>query len=107
MSREVMEQDLRAPEFRHGTPDDYERRDDGKIVRKDRFVRGMQDIAAIVFGSRHDYEIPDVVAAVHRLKSVRLGDVLDNARHVYEDDAKGMEVIDYIQAVLDNAKEPA
>jgi len=46
MTREVMEKDLRAPEYREGKPEDYEFRSDGKIVRKDRFKRGMQDIPA-------------------------------------------------------------
>lgn len=104
MTREVTERDLRAKEYRDSNPEDYEFRDDGKIVRKDRFERGMRDIASIIFGPRHGYEIDDVVAAVHRLQGVRLMEVLDNARFVYEDDPKAQEVLDYIKAVLDNPK---
>jgi hypothetical protein len=107
MSREVMERDLRAPEFRQGDADEYEFRDDGKIVRKDRFIRGMQDIASIIFGSRHDYEIGEVVAAVHRLKGVQALAAIDGARYVYEDDPKALEVLDYVKAVIDNPKESA
>jgi len=107
MSREVMERDLRAPEYREGKPDDYEFRGDGKIVRKDRFMRGMQDIAAILFGSRHDYEIPDVIAAVHQLQGVRLSEALDAARDVFESEPKALECIDYIKAVLESQKGPA
>ncbi len=105
MNHDVTEQDLRAPEFRDGSPADYERRGDGKIVRKDRFKRGMQDIAAIVFGASYDYEIRDVVAGVHKLKGIVLRDAIANARDVYEGDAKAQEVLDYVQAVLDNPRE--
>lgn len=100
MSREVMEKDLRAPEYREGKPEDYEFRDDGKIVRKDRFMRGMQDIAAILFGGRHQYEIPEVIAAVHRLQGVRFNEILDQAREVFEGEPKALECIDYIQQVI-------
>ena len=106
MTREVSEKDLRAPEFRHGSPDDYERRDDGKIVRKDRFVRGMQDIATILFGGRHQYEVPEVVAAVHHLNGVRFEKAIADARYVFESEPKAMECLDYLQAVLDS-KTPA
>lgn len=107
MSREVMERDLRAPEFLHGKPEDYEFRPDGKIVRKDRFMRGMQDIAAILFGSRHDYEIPDVIKSVHALQGVRLTEALDMACEVFESEPKALECIDYIKAVLATKKGPA
>jgi hypothetical protein len=100
MSREVMEKDLRAPEYREGKPEDYEFRDDGKIVRKDRFMRGMQDIAAILFGGRHQYEIPEVITAVHRLQGVRFNEILDQAREVFESEPKAMECIDYLQQVI-------
>jgi len=107
MSREVMERDLRAPEYREGKPDEYEFRGDGKIVRRDRFQSGMRDIAAIVFGSGHDYEIAEVIKAVHRLQSVRLVDALDMAREVFESEPKALECIDYIKAVLESRKGPA
>jgi len=107
MTREVSEKDLRAPEFRHGGPEDYERRDDGKIVRKDRFVSGMQDIAAILFGARHQYEIAEVVTAVHRLNGIQLEKAISNARDVYEGEPKALECLDYLQAVIDAAKERA
>lgn len=100
-----MERDLRAPAYRDGKPDEYEFRSDGAIVRKDRFQTGMRDIAAIVFGCGHDYEIADVVKAIHNLQGVRLAEVLGNAREVYEGDAKALECIDYLQVVLDNKKE--
>lgn len=98
--REVTEQDLRAPQYREGEPDEYEFRNDGKIVRKDRFVRGMQDIAAILFGARHQYEIAEVVAAVHRLQGVRATDLIEQAREVFESEPKALECLDYMQAVI-------
>lgn len=65
--RVVTERDLRAPEFAEGTPDDYEFRDDGKIVRKDRWERGIHSIAAILGHSRRGFEIPDLVEELRLL----------------------------------------
>ncbi len=104
---EVTERDLRAPQYRDGNPDEYEFRADGKIVRKDRFVRGMQDIAAILFGGRHQYEIAEVVAAVHRLQGVRVKDLIDQARDIFESEPKALECLDYMQAVIDTQAERA
>ena len=99
-----MERDLRAAEFSDGKPDEYEFRSDGKIVRKDRFQRGMRDIAAIVFGCGHDYEIADVVKAIHRLQGVRLVEAINMARDVFESEPKALEAIEYLKAVLDTQK---
>jgi len=100
MAREVTEQDLRAPQFREGGPGDYEFRSDGKVVRKDRFQRGMQDIAAIVFGSSHDYEIPEVIAAIRQLQGIELLAAIEDARNVYSDEPKELECLDYVAEVL-------
>lgn len=105
MSREVTERDLRAPQFREGGPEEYEFRSDGKIVRKDRFKRGMQDIAAILFGGSYDYEIPEVVAAVHKLNGVQLAEAIENARAVYESEPKALECLDYLEEVIKARRE--
>jgi len=105
VSREVTERDLRAAEYSDGRPDEYEFRSDGKIVRKDRFQRGMRDIAAIVFGCGHDYEIVDVIKAIHSLHGVRLAAALDMALDVFESEPKALEAIEYLKAVLDTQKE--
>jgi len=105
VSREVMERDLRAPAYREGKPDEYEFRSDGAIVRKDRFQTGMRDVAAIIFGCGHDYEIAEVIKAVHRLQGIRLVEVLDMARDVFESEPKAQECIDYLQVILDTPKE--
>lgn len=105
MSREVIERDLRAPAYREGNPDEYEFRSDGKIVRKDRFQSGMRDIAAIVFGCGHDYEIADVIKAIHRLQGVRFVETLEMARDVFESEPKALECIEYLKAVLESTKE--
>lgn len=107
MTREVMEKDLRDPAFREGDISEYEFRADGKIVRKDRFERGMRDIASIIFGPRHGYEVDEVVAAVHRLQGVRVLEAISDARYVYEDHPRALEVLDYIKAVFQNPKEPS
>ena len=66
--REVTEFDLRAPEFqRHDIkPEDYEFRDDGKVVRKDRWETTVRNIVSILGWSRREFELPEVVAEVRR-----------------------------------------
>lgn len=68
LKREVTEFDLRAPEFQHPDikPEDYEFRDDGKVVRKDRWETAVRKIVSILGWSRRDFEIQDVVAEVRR-----------------------------------------
>lgn len=63
--RTVTEQDFRLPEFRDAKPEDYEFRKDGKLVRKDRWERGIGNIVAALGMSRKEFEIEDVVKAVH------------------------------------------
>lgn len=70
MTQEVTEFDLRAEEFKHPDvkPSDYEFRDDGKIVRKDRWITGFRSVASAAgFNSRSGFEIPDVVGKVERV----------------------------------------
>lgn len=66
--RQVTEIDLRDPKFpQHTKPEDYEFRDDGAIVRKDRWEMGIQSIRCIVGFVGRDWEIADVVNAVRKL----------------------------------------
>lgn len=58
--RQVTERDLRKPEFMDAKVEDYEIRDDGAIVRKDRWEMGIRRLAGMVNCSR-DFEIPDVL----------------------------------------------
>ena len=64
--RPVRESDFRRPEYVGEDPDDYEFRDDGKIVRKDRWETGIRKIAATLGVSR-GFEIDDLVAKVTKL----------------------------------------
>lgn len=66
MKREVTERDFRRPEFIDANVDDYEFRDDGVLVRKDRWERGIRAIAGILEWQRRPYEIPEVVAEIER-----------------------------------------
>ena len=67
MSREVTEDDVRMPEFKGVALSDLEIRDDGKVVRKDRWERAVRSIAAMVgLDARSGFEIPDVVDAIRR-----------------------------------------
>jgi len=64
--RKVTEQDFRKEEFVGSNPDDYEFREDGAIVRKDRWQIGILNIASIL--SLRDFEVSDVVEKVRELK---------------------------------------
>lgn len=66
-NRPVTEADFRMPEFRDAKPEDYEFRDDGKLVRKDRWQTGMFSIAESMGLSLRSFEIDDVVEAVEKL----------------------------------------
>lgn len=62
MKRPVTELDFRAPEFRDAKVEDYEFRDDGKVVRKDRWETSFRSIAyALGFNGRNGFELPQVV----------------------------------------------
>jgi hypothetical protein len=66
--RTVTEMDFRMPEFRDAKAEDYEFRDDGKIVRKDRWERAVRSVAfAIGFTGRKEWEIEDVVERVREI----------------------------------------
>jgi hypothetical protein len=68
MSKEVTLRDMLMPEFRHADPADYEFRGDGKIVRKDRWEKGIFAIArALGINCRDGFDIPDVVYAVEAI----------------------------------------
>ena len=65
--RKVTERDFRMPEFIDADPEDYEFRADGKIVRKDRWMRAVNSIRHLVGVDGREYEIDDVIAAVEKL----------------------------------------
>lgn len=58
--RQVTERDFRKPEFIDANVEDYEIRDDGAIVRKDRWEMGIRRLASMLGNSR-DFEIPDIL----------------------------------------------
>lgn len=62
-----MERDLRMPEFRDANLEDLEFRDDGKVVRKDRWETGIRKIRDALGDHRRNFEISDVVQAVNAL----------------------------------------
>lgn len=67
MTRTVTELDFRMPEYRDAKVEDYEFRADGKLVRKDRWERGIQSIRSIVGICSREFEIDEVVDAVREL----------------------------------------
>lgn len=68
MNRQVTERDFRMPEFKDAKIEDYELRDDGKVVRKDRWEKGIYQIQGIIGSCRREFEIDEVIEAVYRLK---------------------------------------
>ena len=66
MKRNVTEADFRIPEFRDAKVEDYEFRDDDKLVRKDRWEQGIRRIATC-FGITRDFEIDDLVLWVRAI----------------------------------------
>lgn len=67
ISRPVKEEDFRKTEFANAKVEDYEFRDDGAIVRKDRWQTAISNIRHMVGISNREYEISDVVDAVEKL----------------------------------------
>ncbi len=67
MSRAVTEADIRLPEFRYAELKDLEVRDDGKIVRKDRWEVGICRIAGAVGLNVRSFEVDVVVSTARRL----------------------------------------
>lgn len=65
--RPVTEIDFRQPQFRDAKVEDYEFRNDGAVVRKDRWERAVQTIRELVGIHSNEFEIDDVVAKVERL----------------------------------------
>lgn len=72
MNKEVSITDFLMPEFKGANPEDYERRTDGQIVRKDRWVNGMRKILTIVGLNDCNFEINDIVERVRQLASHEL-----------------------------------
>lgn len=64
MQKIVTERDFRKEEFRNANPDDYEFRDDGEIVRKDRWEVGMRRLAA--FMGKNSFEVSDIVDEIRQ-----------------------------------------
>lgn len=75
-SQEVTENDFRSPEFRGADTRDYEKRPDGKIVRKDRWESAVRAIAGLVgFDARDGFEVDEVVQRVRELVATAPADV--------------------------------
>lgn len=70
--RKVTFDDFIMPEYRGKNPEDYEFREDGKIVRKDRWENGIHRIHTLLINAGlmakdPEFEIDDVVNAVRSI----------------------------------------
>jgi hypothetical protein len=64
----VTEVDFRVPKYRNAKPEDYEFRDDGALVRKDRWEMGVLEIARLMgYETRKSFEIDLLVFSVEQL----------------------------------------
>lgn len=88
-SRPVTERDLRMEEFRWLEAEDLEHleiREDGKIVRKDRWENGIQSIRIALGDTRKEFEIPEIVSAVRALvRSIPVPAEESEAEESYQD----------------------
>lgn len=107
MNREVTELDLRLPEFKHPSVklEDLEFRNDGKIVRKDRWETGMHQIAAAAgFATRGDgYEIDEVIDRIQDAFAVL--DALNNLRIEHVDVQTMLSNVDGALPLLNKLKD--
>lgn len=67
MTRIVTERDFRKPEFTNADPADYEFREDGAVVRKDRWQTAVHQIRSLVGPKGREFEITQVIEAVEKL----------------------------------------
>lgn len=66
--RQVTEADFRMVQFRDAKPEDYEFRDDGVLVRKDRWEMAVRSIASTMgYGARTGFEIDCLLHSVELL----------------------------------------
>jgi hypothetical protein len=70
--RIVTEKDFRKEEYIDEKPEDYEFRDDGVLVRKDRWLRAVFKIGNMVGISTRSLEIPEVIDALNLILEDRL-----------------------------------
>ena len=65
--RPVTERDVRIPQFQDADLSDLEFREDGNVVRKDRWEMALRRIKWVVGDNRRDFDVLDVVEAVEWL----------------------------------------
>jgi hypothetical protein len=68
--REVTERDLRIPEFRDAKPEELEFREDGKLVRKDRWETALRNVASAIGWARREFEVHEVPVEVERIREL-------------------------------------
>ena len=66
-TKEVTEKDFRSDKFKFAKVEDYEFREDGEIVRKDRWEAAVRAMAGALKINTRDFEIVQVVQAVDDL----------------------------------------
>lgn len=90
--REVTERDLRMPEFRDAKPEDLEFREDGKLVRKDRWEVALRNVVSAIGWARREFEVHEVSAEVERI--VELAEANVKAKALKNLKAEALEIFD-------------
>jgi hypothetical protein len=90
--REVTERDLRMPEFRDARPEELEFREDGKLVRKDRWEVALRNVASTIGWARREFEVHEVSAEVGRIKELADASVKPRALKALK--AEALEIFD-------------
>lgn len=86
-ARAVTERDFRMQQFRDADPADYEMRDDGRIVRRDRWEMTVRKIAGLMgYDAREGFETDLLVMTVSSLVDrAEEKDVRPTPIHEHED----------------------
>lgn len=100
-ARNVTESDFRMPEFKNAKVEEYEFRSDGKLVRKDRWECAVGSIRFLVGISEREFEIADVIDAVHTLAGD--ADAWLTVDDGYPDDRRAVDVRLADESVLRHA----
>jgi hypothetical protein len=103
-TREVTEQDFRKEEYLNAKPEDYEFREDGALVRKDRFEVGIKTIA-VRLGFR-DFEISEILEKIDELITIKnqIEHIADKHSDRFSDHESIFETLDNINNILNVVK---
>lgn len=99
--REVTENDFRLDEYKGAKIEDYEFRQDGQLVRKDRWEQGFRAIATQA--NLRSFEIHEVLLAVKRLVETR--DAIKEIAQIAGVPSSCAEVVNWARSMAERARD--